>query len=296
VSDAASGTVIALTAFSYRLLDFEDAPVSIYKKVLLFSTLTAVAVGASAVTSEAQYHRGHVAVVGGYYGYPEYFYANPWYGWGPYPYLYPAPYGYSGWIDASVRLEVTPRDAEVYVDGYYAGVVDDFDGTFQRLHVEPGAHELEIYREGFRPLRQRAYLSVDNTFRIKQALQPLAAGEQMEPRPQPMNPPYGQQPKGAPAPSSRSRRVPPPAGGEPRGSQPSGSHGSVSIRVQPVDVEVLVDGEVWRGPAGQDRLVIDLPEGSHTVEIRKPGFRTYVTQVDVRRGETATLNVSLRQE
>ena len=42
--------------------------------------------------------------------------------------------------------------------------------------------------------------------------------------------------------------------------------------------------------------MIDLAEGSHTVEIRKPGFRTYVTQVDVKRGETASLNVSLRQE
>ena len=41
---------------------------------------------------------------------------------------------------------------------------------------------------------------------------------------------------------------------------------------------------------------IDLAEGSHTVEIRKPGYRTYVTQVDVRRGETTPLNVSLRNE
>ena len=73
-------------------------------------------------------------------------YGYPWYGaqWGPYP--YPPPYGYYGWIDASVRLEVTPRDAEVYVDGYYAGTVDDFDGTFQRLRVEPGQHDLEIYQ------------------------------------------------------------------------------------------------------------------------------------------------------
>ena len=46
----------------------------------------------------------------------------------------------------------------------------------------------------------------------------------------------------------------------------------------------------------QDRLVIEIAEGSHTVEIRKPGYRTYVTQVEVRRGETAPLNVSLRSE
>ena len=284
------------------------------KKLLLFMTLAVVALAASASTVEAQgYHRhSRVVVVGGYYGYPgPYFYGSPWYGgpWGPYP--YPPPYGYYGWIDASVRLEVTPRDAEVYVDGYYAGTVDDFDGTFQRLRVEPGQHDLEIYKDGFRPLRQKAYLSADNTFRIKQALQPLAPGEQMEPRPQPANPPqagqpYGQQPQGAPTPRGRAGRPapPPPQGGEPRGNQPpqpgrgqpSGAYGSVTIRVQPADAEVSIDGDVWRGPSGQDQLVIDLAEGSHTVEIRKPGFRTYVTQVDVRRGETVPLNVSLRQE
>jgi WD40 repeat protein len=36
----------------------------------------------------------------------------------------------------------------------------------------------------------------------------------------------------------------------------------------------------------QDRLTVEVPEGSHTVEIRKSGYRTYVTQVDVHRGQT----------
>ena len=63
-----------------------------------------------------------------------------------------------------------PSDAEVYVDGYYAGIVDDFDGTFQRLRVEPGEHEIEVYQEGFRTFRQKVYLTPDNTFRIRQAL------------------------------------------------------------------------------------------------------------------------------
>ena len=64
--------------------------------------------------------------------------------------------------------------------------------------------------------------------------------------------------------------------------------------MQPGDAEVSIDGEPWRGPGGQDRLTVDVPEGSHTVEIRKSGYRTYVTQVDVRRGQTTPLNVSLR--
>jgi hypothetical protein len=39
----------------------------------------------------------------------------------------------------------------VYVDGYYAGIVDDFDGTFQRLTVEPGPHQIEIVVPGAPP-------------------------------------------------------------------------------------------------------------------------------------------------
>jgi hypothetical protein len=68
--------------------------------------------------------------------------------------MYPVAYP-----DASVHLDVMPRDAEVYVDGYYAGVVDDFDGMFQRLRVEPGEHEVTLYRDGYRAFHQRAYLA-----------------------------------------------------------------------------------------------------------------------------------------
>jgi hypothetical protein len=292
--------------------------VSLHKKLLTFFTLAVVVLIASATTSEAQgFRRGsRVVVVGGYYPYANpYWFGDPWYGYA-YPWRPYGPYGgYYGLPEASVRLEVTPRDAEVYVDGYYAGTVDDFDGAFQRLHVEPGEHEIEVYREGFRALRQKVYLTPDNTFRIRQALQPLAPGDQPEPRPQPLNPPptaQGGQPQTQPAPGTQiprartGRRMPPPQQGpdprsgqppDQRGGQTASAYGTVAIRVQPADAEVSIDGDNWRGPGGgQDRLVIDVAEGSHTVEIRKSGFRTYVTQVEVRRGETSTLNVSLRTE
>jgi hypothetical protein len=290
--------------------------VSAYKKLLISVALIAVALAATATTSEAQgRYRGHSRVVGvrgfygGFYGSP--FFYDPWYGYPPYG---PYPYGYYGYPEASVHVEVTPKNAEVYVDGYYAGVVDDFDGAFQRLRVEPGEHEIEIYADGFRPFRQKVYLAADRTFKIKQPLQPLAAGEQGEPRPQPSAPQAiqpGQQTQpggpGQPMPRRPSgRRTPPPPSGDPRqeqppqppsrSGQPGSAYGSLSVRVQPLDAEVSIDGEAWRGASGTDRLVIELAEGSHTVEIRKTGFRTYVTQVEIRRGETAQLNVSLRNE
>src|SRR5262249_46504202 len=226
----------------------------------------------------------------------------------PYPGPYLAP-------DSSVKLEVKPNNAEVYVDGYYAGIVDDFDGTFQRLHVPPGEHELELYLDGYQPAKQKLRLSVDKTVKVKYTLQKLAAGEQAEPRPTPPNPPPGaqnapptapegappaQQPPGYPPPEpprgpSGRRPMPPPPPAPPRGGQPE-AYGSLAIRVQPADAEISIDGEVWRTPGGQERFVVDVSEGSHTVEIRKSGYRTYVTQIDVRRGATTPLNVSLRSE
>ena len=47
---------------------------------------------------------------------------------------------------------MAPRDAEVYVDGYYAGRVDDFDGLFQSLTLEEGSYRIEIVAPGFAPL------------------------------------------------------------------------------------------------------------------------------------------------
>jgi PEGA domain len=91
----------------------------------------------------------------GSYGYP--YYGSYGYGYsygGYYPayggYGYVAPRGgYSGY--GGVRIQGAPRNAEVYVDGNYAGVVDDYDGVFQRLDLEPGSHEIEIRSNG-RPL------------------------------------------------------------------------------------------------------------------------------------------------
>jgi len=108
---------------------------------------------------------------GGYYpiypGYP--WYGYPWYGYG-YPYygsfglgfFYYDPYwwgsgtyagGYAQVADTgSVRLKVKPRDAQVYVDGYFVGIVDSFDGVFQRLKLVSGGHRLEIRLDGYETL------------------------------------------------------------------------------------------------------------------------------------------------
>jgi hypothetical protein len=69
--------------------------------------------------------------------------------------------------------------------------------------------------------------------------------------------------------------------------------GQVAIRVQPADAEVLINGEPWRNTDGAERLLVYLSPGTHRVEIRKEGFESFVTAIEIRRGEVTPLNVSL---
>lgn len=226
------------------------------------------------------------------------FYDPFWSGWGPGWGMGWGPgWGYPGWYGpwgtpfgafGSARLQVTPRQAEVYVDGYLAGTVDDFDGVFQRLHVPPGEHELTIYLDGYRTFTQKLLFRPGATIDIKQPLVPLAPGESTGPRPQATAPPAGGPPYGAP---------PPPGGPPPDGAadpaDPATAFGTLAIRVQPADATLLVDGEEWSAPGGGERLLIELSDGPHEIEVRRDGAAPYHRTVQVRAGRTTTLNVSL---
>lgn len=96
----------------------------------------------------------------GPYGYTPYGYTP--YGYTPYdytPYGY-TPYGYpppgyvasAGVAYGSVRIEGAPRDSQVFADGYYVGIVDDFDDVFQHLNLPAGPHHIEIQVPGNPPI------------------------------------------------------------------------------------------------------------------------------------------------
>jgi hypothetical protein len=96
------------------------------------------------------------------YGNPYYAYGYPAYGYQPfdYPvagfgpsYVYPSygspayGYGYGGYSGrpyGGLRVDLPQRDAEVFVDGYFVGVVDNFDGVLQQANLEAGPHRIEI--------------------------------------------------------------------------------------------------------------------------------------------------------
>jgi hypothetical protein len=51
-----------------------------------------------------------------------------------------------------LQLDVEPRRALVYVDGWYAGVVDDFSGYYRHLETGAGWHIIEILAPDYQPL------------------------------------------------------------------------------------------------------------------------------------------------
>ncbi len=233
----------------------------------------------------------------------------------PYPPTYMGGFQWAG-PEADLRIAVRPREAAVYVDGYFAGKVDDFDGVFQRLHVSPGEHEVVIYLEGHRSLRQRLYLAMNRTHRIDGVLEPLEPGQAAEPPPVPVpqdedpveeaglapprNPrngppraPFGRGGPAQPMPPAPPER----AGADTRAPLPPSDSrfGTLAIGVRPSDSSITVDGETWEGPSGDEQLIIQLSAGLHTIEVRKDGYDTFRTEVEVERGRTRPLNVSLRR-
>jgi len=114
-------------------------------------------------------------------GYPYYYY-SPYYGYYPYyspypyPYAYGYPYGYaypyppptynynyqtppqssqgttSATATGGMSFEITPNTAQIFVDGAYAGTVDDFTPSSQPLTLSPGRHHIEVRAPDYRTM------------------------------------------------------------------------------------------------------------------------------------------------
>lgn len=227
---------------------------------------------------------------GFHYGYSPYYYSG-YYGYSPYYYGYRGGYGYR---TGSLRLLVEPREARVYVDGYYAGIVDDFDGIFQRLNLSPGRHEITFKLEGFRSYRVRVYVPLDQTVKIHHR---MVSGSGTDVDETTVGVPMDDERYADRDDESYDRRARDDERydrrdrDEPYGAGERGDMGSLRLDVQPPDASVYVDGD-FKGTARQIRG-LSLPAGRHRVEIVRPGFRTVERDVEIRPGQTTDLEVSL---
>jgi hypothetical protein len=86
-----------------------------------------------------------------------------WYGWyGPYWDMYP----YWGWYGTpnagQVKLETHLKDAEVYINGNYAGTV----GHLKTMTLTPGNYSIEVRAPGRAPFRQNVHVLAGKTLKL----------------------------------------------------------------------------------------------------------------------------------
>ncbi len=201
---------------------------------------------------------------------------GPW--WYPWPYPYP-PYGgwrvYAEWQTANIRIDVTPNDAQVYVDGYYAGIVDDFDGVFQHLTVRAGSHVLEIRRVGYRSLAFEVSLYPGESITYRRAMEPATA-----------------EPGGAPA-------APLPPAFEEGAALPAppegGPSGDMKFDVSPANAEIYVDG-FYSGIVDDfnGSRHLQLPAGAHHVSLTMRGYETIEVDVTIEPEKTLTYRATMK--
>jgi hypothetical protein len=192
-------------------------------------------------------------------------------------------FGYE--LTGEVRIQVAPRDAEVFVDGYLAGVVDDFDGFFQRLRLPVGGHQIVIFLDGYRTIARDLYIQPGSSHRIRLTMDRVGPGEVAEPPPSPDEVVLPVDPAMAPA-----AGVPAPA------SDPMPAReyfGAIALRLTPEDATIRVDGEPAEITRRDGLVVVRLAAGEHRIEITREGYRPYTETVLIQRGRTLTIPVAL---
>ena len=110
-----------------------------------------------------------------YYPYRHYGYYPSYSGYGSYGYRSSYGRGYYGngpRLTGALRLNVKPGHAQVFVDGYFVGSVDDFDSTLQRLRLEEGPHKIEIQAAGYEPLIFHVRIRIGDTITYRGELRP----------------------------------------------------------------------------------------------------------------------------
>jgi len=118
------------------------------KLILSAGLLLAMLVPASAAI------RGRVWV-----GYGYGWYGPGWGWWGPYAY-YPY-YSYAP-NAGEVKIDTKAKDAEIYIDGSYAGTVKDL----KTMYLRPGEYNFEVRYRGEPALQERIYVVAGKTIKL----------------------------------------------------------------------------------------------------------------------------------
>jgi PEGA domain len=210
-----------------------------------------------------------------------------WYG---YPYWYPGRYprpfpGYfpAEGVTGTVRLDVSETDASVYTDGYYSGIVDDFNDVFHHLTLAVGPHVIEISKPGFKTVSVRVYVQPYHTVTYRETMRPADAEE----------PALGEENDESAIPSDEASA--PPANLLPRPL--TAPPGDVCLEATPKDAQVYIDGYyvgiVDDFGGGSERLT--LTSGPHHLQLRAEGYETFDRDMSVLPRQVVTYQARMKR-
>jgi hypothetical protein len=94
-------------------------------------------------------------------------YTNTW----PVPVDHPAQF--ASIPQGTLWFESSPRDAQVYVDGAYVGVISDFGIYGRALVLDQGLHRVDLRAPGYAPVSFDIQIVANQTTRYRGDLQPI---------------------------------------------------------------------------------------------------------------------------
>jgi PEGA domain-containing protein len=94
----------------------------------------------------------------------------------------PTSYGYAPPVETvpaaiprgGLRFDTSPGSAQVYVDGFYTGLVVDFGISGRALDLETGAHRIELRAAGYATLGFDVSIPANQTVRYRGDLEPIS--------------------------------------------------------------------------------------------------------------------------
>ena len=234
-------------------------------------------------------------------------YGVPYYFYGPYGYYYrhfPTYGGYgsgaygSGGVGGgaaygggaemgALDMDVRPEEAQIFVNGEYVGIADQYDGYPGYLWLEEGTYDVVIFMEGFQTI-SRQYsvypgLVVDVNDR-------MARGEAKRPEELISKSTVNRDER------LRRDRERAEAVARDRERDQQMGVGRIQLKIWPEDTAVYLDGH-FLGTAGElaqlsAGLVVE--PGEHVLELVRPGFITEEVPIDVPSGEIIDIQKELQ--
>ncbi|MEM6454907.1 MAG: PEGA domain-containing protein [Acidobacteriota bacterium] len=175
--------------------------------------------------------------------------------------------------DGALDLDVRPEKAEVWLDGEYIGVADNYDGFPSFLWLEEGTYDIAFYLEGYKTYHRQVTVRPGVVLDIEPRME---RGESVKPRDLQSKSTVNRDNRVR---DNRERRetverrreaTRPYTGGDDSGLLP----GRVRFAIEPANASIYLNG-IFLGIAGElGQLVrgLEIDAGEHVLEVVHPSF------------------------